>query len=119
MVTRMTDTEKKWSERVSAWRASGETAEEFAETAGFEPTTLRYWASRLKSRKAAAAPAAVPRPVAMARVVRPGKTAHEMERSRDDLGQLVVAIGEARIVIGREFDPALLRDVVAALGGKK
>ena len=35
-----------WSERVRAWRESGQSAEEFAKAgAGYRPTTLRWWAS--------------------------------------------------------------------------
>jgi hypothetical protein len=31
----------KWFERVSEWRSSGRTAEQFAEGRGFESTTIR------------------------------------------------------------------------------
>jgi len=47
----MTDTETKWSNRVQEWRASGKTPEEFAEGKGFEPSTLRFWASKLRQGK--------------------------------------------------------------------
>ena len=45
----MTSTEAKWAERVREWRASGKTAEEFAAGFEYEVSTLRYWASRLKT----------------------------------------------------------------------
>jgi putative endopeptidase len=45
----MAGTQARWAERVQAWRASGKTAEEFATGLNFEASTLRYWASRLKS----------------------------------------------------------------------
>ncbi|WP_437842463.1 IS66 family insertion sequence element accessory protein TnpA [Sorangium sp. So ce1153] len=35
-----------WSERVRAWRESGETAEEFARSPGFAASTLHGWSSR-------------------------------------------------------------------------
>ena len=109
----------KWRERVGAWRASGETAEVFAGKAGFEPTTLRYWASRLKLRKTSLPPTPkAPKTVTMARVRRRRRSA-ETSQPRDEAAELVVTIGDARIVVGRHFDSALLRDVVAALGGKK
>src|ERR1700733_1508689 len=40
----MTETEAKWSERVREWKASGQTAREFAASRDFKPTTLVYWA---------------------------------------------------------------------------
>jgi len=39
-----------WAKRVSAWRASGKTADEFAAGRGFAGGTLRWWASRLGRR---------------------------------------------------------------------
>jgi hypothetical protein len=39
---------EKWAERVSERRQRGKSAEEFAESRGFEGSTLRYWSSRLK-----------------------------------------------------------------------
>jgi len=49
MLGRMTETEAKWAARVLEWRESGKAAEEFAEGRGFEASTLRFWASRLKN----------------------------------------------------------------------
>lgn len=109
----MTSTEEKWSERVRDWRASGKTAEEFAAAFDFEASTLRYWASRLKTGTEKA-------PV-LAQVIRrqrrtpsssPGAVA---ERSPE----VEVVIGTARIVVRRGFDVELLQQVVAALGGRR
>jgi hypothetical protein len=100
----MTTTESKWAARVEAWRSSEKTAEEFASGQGFEPSTLRYWASRLRA-------AARKRPtpaVRMARVVRPEGT--------QDAKSVEVIVGNARIAVMRGFDAELLREVVAALG---
>ncbi len=45
-----TSTEAMWRERVSRWRRSGLTADEFAaQEKGFQASTLRYWSSRLRS----------------------------------------------------------------------
>jgi hypothetical protein len=55
MLGRMNETEAKWAERVLEWRESGQAAEEFAEGRGFEASTLRFWASRLKKAKAESA----------------------------------------------------------------
>ena len=38
---------KTWEKRVSAWRASGETAEAFAAELGCAPSTLRWWSWHL------------------------------------------------------------------------
>src|SRR5437868_760335 len=51
----MTETEAKWTERVREWRASAQTAEQFAQGRGFEASTLRYWASRLRTKAPPAA----------------------------------------------------------------
>lgn len=106
----MTPTAAKWNERVRDWRASGKTAEAFAVGQNFEPTTLRYWASRLKT-EAASKPS-----TPMARVVRVGPRA-----LRDSAGGsgLEVAVGDARIVVRRGFDAELLRQVAAALGAAR
>jgi hypothetical protein len=56
-----------WKSRVTAWKASGQTAEVFAASHDFMAGTLRWWASRLRreARHEAAAPE-----VRLARVVR-------------------------------------------------
>lgn len=43
-------TSDEWAKRVSAWRASGLTAHEFAERRGWNSRTLMWWASALKKR---------------------------------------------------------------------
>lgn len=106
----MTETETKWSERVRDWRASGKSAEEYAEGRGFKGSTLRYWASNLR-RVAPAAAEASPGParVPMLRVVR---------RAASIPATIEVAVGGARVVVREGFDGALLRQVIAALGGE-
>ncbi len=98
----MTKTEAMWSERVRGWRASGRTATEFAVGAGFEASTLRYWASRLKRAEDA------PRP--HARLLRVTPTSAGVS------APLVVVAGGARIEVRAGFDATLLRDVVRAPG---
>jgi hypothetical protein len=106
----MTPTAAKWDERVRDWRASGKTAEEFAVGQNFEASTLRYWASRLKTEGPSKSA------MAMARVVR-----RESRTVRKDAvgGEVEVIVGEARIVVRRGFDAELLRDVTAALGATR
>jgi hypothetical protein len=120
----MTRTEAKWAERVREWRASGETAERFAEGRQFEASTLRYWASRLKlsaQSPVETAPPAPPAPkptLAMARVVRPRRKSRPAARAAAS-AELAISVGTARITVGRGFDAELLREVITALGGPR
>jgi len=118
MLARMTTTEAKWTDRVREWRASGKSAEAFAEGQQFEASTLRYWASRLKRYAPTTTPdvaPAAPQPtVTMARVVRRRGRPAAAGAARPT--ELAIAIGGARIVVGHGFDAELLRAVVAALG---
>jgi hypothetical protein len=126
MLARMPTTQEKWAERVRAWRSSGKTAEEFASELDFEASTLRYWASRLKSTAASAAAAPTEtagkrsrtRPTAMiARVVR--QRTDDTARVEGAAPTLEVVVGSARIAVRRGFEPEVLRQVVAALGGAR
>jgi transposase len=116
----MTETEAKWAERIRRWRASGKTAKAFAAGQGFEGSTLRYWASELKKRRAVkstkpvAVPPAPPKPVAAPRVRL--LRVHPVRRSITE--PMVISVGDARIEVRRGFDRALLREVVSALGGE-
>jgi hypothetical protein len=102
----MTETERKWVDRVREWKAGGVTAEEYARGRGFEGSTLRFWASRLK--QVAKEPSSSGPSVRMARV----KLAPRTEPST-----VVVAVGKARVEVREGFDRALLREVIAAIGG--
>jgi hypothetical protein len=105
----MTETETKWAERVREWKASGQSAKQFAE-GEFKGSTLTYWASELRKREGSGGgrQRRVPR-LRMARVV--------PKRSAADPEQVVVQVGSARVVVRSGFDAALLRQVVEALGG--
>jgi hypothetical protein len=106
----MTETETKWSERVREWRASGRTAKEYAEGREFKASTLVYWASCLRTGAGGAARAKKREPrVRMVRVV-PVAGAVRVDDT------IVVAIGAAHVAVRAGFDPALLRQVVRALG---
>jgi hypothetical protein len=106
----MTETEAKWAGRVSEWRQSGKAAEEFAEGMGFEASTLRYWASRLK--KAKAEPGGNAPNVRLARVVRRERSATVVGAA--DAG-VVIEVGRARVTVRRGFDASVLREVLDAL----
>jgi transposase len=103
----MTETEAKWSERVREWRASGKTAEEFAEGRGFKGSTLRFWASTLRRTETGTGRGRKPG-VRMVRVVARPAVAE---------GSLEVAVGAARVTVRAGFDATLLRQLVEALGG--
>jgi hypothetical protein len=113
----MTGTAAKWAERVRDWRASGKTADDYASGFDFEPTTLRYWASRLKAEMPAVAK---PAPT-LARVVRrrrPAPTRRAPEAPPAE-PTMEVVVGQARIVVRRGFDAELLRQIATALGSSR
>jgi len=114
MLPWMTTTAAKWAERVREWRASGKTADEFAVGFDFQASTLRYWASRLKT-DAMQSPAPM-----LARVVRkrPSSTPHATMKSATE-PELAISVGGTRILVRRGFDTELLRDVVAVLGSAR
>lgn len=93
-------TEARWRERVRAWRASGQTAMEFARGRDFAVGTLRYWSCRLGREHAPTFVRLVPK-----------------ASSAPVAADLVIEVGGARVRVRPGFDPALLAQVVRALGG--
>src|SRR5258708_7066869 len=91
-------TEAKWAARVREWRASGETALEYASRHGFAASTLHGWSSRLPPTEAPGFLRLVPK-------------TPEASPSAD----IVVEVGAARVRVGAGFDRGLLADVVRAL----
>ena len=105
----MTKTELKWSLRVSAWRASGQSGPEFAEGRGFRVTALRNWAHTLKKRGLDGEEAlqAVASPMRLARV--------ERSLVGGCPSSMTVEIGEARASVPAGFDETTVRVVLDAL----
>lgn len=97
-----TTTKAMWAKRVEAWRASGETAEAFAQGKGYKGSALYTWSSRLKQSEQPGFLRLVPK--ASAAQADPA---------------LVVEVGAARIRVKAGFDTRLLAEVVAALGGDR
>ena len=95
-------TEAKWTERVRAWRASGESAYDFATRHGFAASTLHVWSSRIPHEDSPRFVRLVPKAVA----------------SGTPVAEVVVEVGNARVRVASGFDAALLADVVRALGGE-
>ena len=87
-----------WARRVAKWQASGRTAGEFAEGREFAASTLRWWSSELRRRKAGAFVRVVTAPIAAER-----DAALELE------------VGDVRVLVRPAFDRALLADVLAVL----
>lgn len=88
-----------WAKRVAEWRASGQTAREFASGRGFEASTLRWWASQLGGRDGA-----------FVRVVR--ETGTEARRAE---APIELEVGEVRVFVRVGVERAALVDVLAAL----
>jgi len=106
----VTENEARWAERVAEWRQSGKSAMVFAAGREFTASSLRYWATKLKSTARPPAPA-------FARIVRPGPVAGiEARRPPSENDGVEVIVGDARIVVRRGFDPVLIRELVSALG---
>ena len=109
-----------WAGRVTAWRTSGKTSEDFCRGREFTPGGLRFWAHRLgkasPARDSDAArrktgPGGTPRKVRLARVVRLASSPPAACPA-----PIVVEIGVARVVVPTGADGAALAMVLAALG---
>jgi hypothetical protein len=106
----MTETERKWDERVRGWRSSGQTAREFAQAHGFSAGGLRHWAYKLKVRASAPDAPAMTNAREGVRIVRVERAA-----ARSWPATLTVEIGAARLRVASGTDPALLRTTLGAL----
>jgi len=94
-----------WAGRVEAWRASGETAVQFAQGKGFEASTLRFYSSLLSRAE----------PPRLLQLVRKSEAAGALEVQ--GRASVVVEVGAARVRVEAGFDGALLAEVVRALSG--
>jgi hypothetical protein len=101
---------------VANWKASGQTAAEFAAGRGYAPATLKWWSSRLNTGavsggspvRAWQGPA-----VPLARVV----VRDELEAAAMPLAEapIVVELGAVRVLLRRGFDADALRQVLLVL----
>jgi hypothetical protein len=95
-----------WQRRVTQWKKSGLTAEVFAAQQGLHPGTLRWWSSALRR------PAAQSTKIGFARLV----AADAVPSAAAEPATLDLVLGSGRIVrVRRGFDPALLRELLAAV----
>ncbi len=96
-----------WAERVSEWRASGQSAAAFCETRAYSAKSLQWWSSQLKRRGRLAA--SIEPQVKLARVVRGSRDTPSSAQ------RIVVMVGEARVEVPAGADRATLGLVFDAL----
>jgi hypothetical protein len=92
-------TRAQWADRVRRWRASELSAVAFAALEGVNPSTLQWWSSQLRSLV----------PHGFIEVLQPVAPENGVVE--------VILPDDLRIRVSGHFDPAVLRRVVAALGG--
>jgi hypothetical protein len=91
-----------WASRVERWRASGDTARQFARRAGLKASTLLWWSSQLGREN----PSSKPAPVTFVELPRTASAVEAIE--------IVLETGvQVRVPVG--VDPATLRCVLDAL----
>jgi hypothetical protein len=102
-------TRTEWSERVAAWRSSGQSAEDFCRGREYTAKKLHWWcwhlrqAGKQKSLRGAG--------VGLARVVRKPPEPSPLAAG----SVLVVHLGEARVEVGPGADSASIAAVFGAL----
>ena len=88
------------SKIVATWRASKDTAETFCKQRGFSKTSLQRWIAEVDANGPP-----------------PGFVRLEVPTVRTPSG-LAVEIGGVRVLVNRDFDAALLRQLVEVLTGE-
>jgi hypothetical protein len=107
----MTD-RKTWEQRVAAWRASGQSAQKFAEGRDYTVHMLRYWAGRVKEEEAAPSEPSI----RLARVVRaPAEATALPSATTRQPAALVLEVSGARVQIPAGFERATLRALLEVL----
>jgi len=113
------ETREIWKKRVERWADSGLTAKEFAAEVGVNVHTLTHWKWRLSGELAArpATVAAFETP-SFVEVVAP-LVGNDPPASRSAMQPLELVLPGGLVVrVPSSFDPAALRRVVDALGGR-
>ena len=117
-----------WAARVAAWRASGQTSEDYCSDKDFTAGALRRWSSRLKRVRASELEAAIDAAPALrlARVVRrrgrprgsaaKSRVETAAERDRDATSATIeVSMGDVRVLVRDGFRRSTLLEVLAVL----
>jgi hypothetical protein len=113
-------TRERWAERVREWRASGLTAEAFAEGKDFEASSLRWADSQLKGLKASRSsrdPKDAETSVSPKTSRAPRFLPVRMVAQPASASDVFVEVGSARIRVDRGTDLALVGELVRALQG--
>ena len=110
----MADTKAIWRARVTAWRASGKTAEEYSAGQGFAVGTLRWWSSRLGREGTPASVASSG--IRLAKVVRSTEPAAVVAPS--GRGAIIIEMHDARVrvLVEAGVDRATLSTVLELVG---
>lgn len=104
-MTKKEERRQKWAERIQHYETSGQTMKAWCDAQGVTKDTLRYWLRTLKPRSARAKTAAPFVPLAL----------NEPAGTTGGGASLLLQIGVVRVEVRDDFDPKLLREVVAAL----
>lgn len=100
---------------MTAWKASGQRADDFCEGEEYSASLLRHWAWRLGlTRRRARRPNRTPVTVRLARVVRANAPAPTPRES----GTIRIEVGGARIEVRGAVDEAALATVMRVLDGR-
>jgi hypothetical protein len=109
-----------WAERVSAWKASGKTSDEFSEGQPFTGGGLRHWAYRLgQTRRRPGTVGPQGRKVRLARVVLVSRRPAPMTGGTPaGAATLALEVAGVRVIIPPRFDRSTLKEVLAVLEGR-
>lgn len=110
-----TPAERKWAKVVAAWRGSGQTGTAFCRQRQLKESAFRFWLKELEQRRKARRPtrskSAPPKP---RRAV--GFVAARLVPMPPRMGDFEIHLGGGRRVrVSGDFDPPLLKKIVATL----
>lgn len=113
----MDATRSRWAELVRRWRRSGQTAREFAESAGINAGTLSHWAWRLRRKERERDEGAVKRRRRRrSSAARRERGFVELIVDRHEDGRFELELGDGRrLRIPSGFDPVALGRLLTAL----
>lgn len=124
MVEGMTKgTRDKWAARIREWRASGQTAREFAEGKGYTGAALRWADSKLGRGEASSTRALAPQVAERRAAVKsddgpgPRILPVRVRATASRVAEVVVELGEARVRVPSGADVRVVLEVVRALQG--
>jgi transposase-like protein len=106
----------RWAGLVRRWERSGQTARQFAQSAGVNAGTLAYWAWRLKRERTGTHGSKVKRRTRSARAFVQDTSFVELIVDRQDDGRFLLELGDGRrLRIPAAFDADGLKRLLTAL----